>query len=373
MAAEILAEFEKQFPNGPRIGIEPLRIAADRASITVLFGASGSGKTTVLRCLAGLESPDSGRIQFGDEVWFDHQQKIFQSPQERNIGYLSQHYALFPHLDVRRNVGFGLRGYESAEREKRVAEAIDLFGLIGLERRLIRQLSGGQQQRVALARSVVRKPRLLLLDEPLAALDVPTRLRLRGELRQWLNRLGMPTILVTHDRNEALALGDTMLVMDGGRSVQQGPVYEVFSRPANLAVAGIVAVETVQPGIVLEPGELATVSVGNRKLLALATDLPPDTTEVYICIRGEDVILMKGAPVQSSPRNCLPAVVRGMSREGPMVRINLDCGFPLMALLTKQACEELDLAENAEVLALIKAPQIHLIPRSQSKVSNWPG
>ncbi len=362
MASEIVARFTRQFINGPIISADNLRVACATPFLTVLFGSSGSGKTTMLRCLAGLEKPDSGTIKFGDELWFDSSTSVFVPPQQRNIGYLSQDYALFPHLNVVHNIGYGLRGLPAGEKAVRVTELMRLLGLEEFGRRFPRELSGGQQQRVALARAVVRRPRLLLLDEPLAALDTPVRTRLRGELRRLLTQFGIPTVLVTHDRTEALALGDDLVVMDNGKNIQQGPPHEVFSRPASLAAAGAVAVETVLPGRVVEVGDLVTVAVGTIKLTALGGDLPPGTAGVYVCIRAEDVILMRGEGVRSSPRNCLPAVVRSLVREGPMMRIDLDCGFPLAALLTKQACEELELDKSLQVLALIKAPNVHLIP-----------
>jgi molybdate transport system ATP-binding protein len=364
MSQAITANFARRFKDGPEIRVEDLH-TSDQGGITVLFGASGAGKSTVLRCLAGLERPDQGIIGFDSETWSDAARGSFVPPQARRIGYVPQEYALFPHLSVERNIAYSLHGLPKAERSERVGEIIRWLELEGLERRLPRALSGGQQQRVALARAVARQPRLLLLDEPLSALDVPTRLRLRGQLRRWLTQRGIPTLLVTHDRTEALVLGDDLVVMDAGRIVQHGPVQQVFSRPATLAVAGILAVETVQPGRVLESADgLVTVTAGQQKLVALGRDLPAGTGEVYVCIRAEDVILVKGKAPSSSPRNCLPAVVKGLSREGPMLRIDLDCGFPLAALLTKQACAELALAENDPVLALIKAPHIHLIPRT---------
>ena len=362
MSQDIEASFVRKFPNGPQIQVDDLRTSGP-ASTTVLFGPSGSGKTTVLRCLAGLEHPQEGSIRFGDEVWFEAEDQLFVPPQRRGIGFVPQEYALFPHLSVAHNIGYGLNHVGRRERQERIEETMAWLGLKDLERRRPIELSGGQRQRVALARALTRRPRLLLLDEPLSALDGPTRLRLRGEMRRLLKQLGIPTLLVTHERTEALALGDQLLVMDGGRIIQRGAVHEVFSRPANLAVAGIVAMETVQPGRVVESGDgLVTVVAGLSKLVALSPHLLAGS-DVYVCIRAEDVILVKGVPARSSPRNCLPAVVKGLAAEGSVMRIDLDVGFPLAAILTKQACEELALMSGDSVMALVKAPQIHLIPR----------
>jgi molybdate transport system ATP-binding protein len=309
-------------------------------------------------------------IKLDGEVWFQQSGKRKADsgnqslpPRKRHVGFVPQDYALFPHLTVAGNVGYGLIELPAAERAAREAETLRWLGLAGLEHRLPRELSGGQQQRVALARAVARRPKLLLLDEPLAALDTPTRLRLRGELRQLLRQLGIPTILVTHDRFEALAFGDDVVVLHDGRNVQHGPVPKVFSRPVNLAVAEITAVETIQPGKILDVRDgLATVAVGDTRLTALAEDLPVGACEVYVCIRAEDVILMRVDTVQSSPRNRLSATVRSLAREGPLVRVGLDCGFPLTALLTRPACEDMVLQEGLQVMALVKAPQVYLVP-----------
>jgi molybdate transport system ATP-binding protein len=357
------ADFARKFAGGPVIRVDGLQIAG--AGVTVLFGPSGSGKTTILRCLAGLETPDTGEIIFDGDTWFAGGMNVTR-PKDRDVGFVPQDYALFPHLTVGANISYGLHGRSAAEKAARLAELLGWLGLDGLTARLPGELSGGQQQRVALARAVARRPKLLLLDEPLTALDTPTRQRLRGELRRLLRQLDVPTVVVTHDRLEALSLGDDLVVLDEGRIVQRGPVQAVFSRPASLTVAGIVAVETVQPGRVLElENGLATVLVGAARLMAVADDLPPGTTEVFACIRAEDVILSSDAEAHSSPRNRLSAVVRAVVCEGPLTRIELDCGFPLTAVLTKQACTEMALREGSAVLALVKAPQIHLVPRGQ--------
>jgi molybdate transport system ATP-binding protein len=361
MTAELVAEFDKHFPRGPRIRAA-LCLPTEAFSVTVLFGPSGSGKTTVLRCLAGLERPDRGSIRFEEELWFEGARGVFLPPQRRGIGYLSQEYALFPHLTVAGNIAYGLGGLRGSERRQRVARMIDLFGLTGLEERWPRQLSGGQQQRAALARALVRRPRLLLLDEPLSALDTPTREQLRRDLRRLLAELSVPTVLVTHDQVEAIALGDAVVVLDEGQVCQSGPVAEVFTHPANVTVARIVGVETVEPAQVLSVADgLATVAVGDAQLVAL--DRGARVGESYVCIRAEDVILEKGATASSSARNHLAGPIRTMVREGPMVRVGLDCGFSLTALVTNQACLELGLREGDTVSALVKVPAIHVIPR----------
>ncbi len=368
MTAVLQAEFVRQFPGGPRIECRgplmgPARRDGSRA-LTVLFGPSGSGKTTVLRCLAGLERPQSGFIHFGEEIWFDAGRGIFLPPQRRGAGYLFQDYALFPHLTAAGNIAYGLKGLVGrGEQRRRVGELLSLLGLAGLQERYPRQLSGGQQQRVALARALAPRPRLLLLDEPLSALDVPTREQLRRDLRRLLSTLDIPTLLVTHDRTEALALGDHLLVFDRGRVCQSGTVQEVFSRPADLAVAKIVGVETVEPARTLGIQDgLATLQVGKAQLTAVAPETP--ASEAYLCIRAEDVILEKGPVGASSARNRLSGRVLALEHEGPLVRVRLDCGFILTALVTRPACAELGLREGDTVLALVKASAVHLIPRA---------
>jgi molybdate transport system ATP-binding protein len=363
MTKGLHANFVRQFSTDSRVRVENL-VTQDGSGVTVLFGPSGAGKTTALRCIAGLDRPDGGSISFGDEIWSDVENSQFLAPQKRRVGFVPQDFSLFPHLTVERNVAYGLGGASGGERRARVGEMIEWLGLGGLQSRLPSELSGGQQQRVALARAVAARPRLLLLDEPLASLDMPNRIRLRSELRQLLKQTGIPALLVTHDRDESLALGDEIVVMDHGQLLQQGPVQEVFNRPATSGVAAIVGVETVQPAHVVETGpELVTVTIGSTRLFALNTDLPRAVREAYVCIRAEDVILMTGEASQSSPRNCLPAAVKELSPHGSTVRVALDCGFPLVAMLTRQACEEMGLKEDVKVLAMIKAPNVHLIPR----------
>ena len=361
MSALLQAEIVKRYRRGPTIQAA-LQQPADGFSITVLFGPSGCGKTTVLRALAGLERLDQGSIRFGEQLWCDAARGVFWTPQQRDVGYGFQDYALFPHLTVAGNVGYGLRRLERTARQQRVAEMLERFQLAPLAQRFPLEISGGEQQRVALARALVRRPRLLLLDEPLTALDATLRETSRRQLRQWLQDSGIPVILVTHDRLEAMSLADQLVVMDQGAVLQTGDVEAVMGRPVNPAVARIVGVETVLPGEIVESREgLARVQVGPQTLTAL---LPVDASRlVYVCIPSESVIVQRGAAGDQSPRNRLAARIVSLEREGPLVRIGLDCGFALTALITPTAREELQLAVGEQVTACIKAPAIHLIPR----------
>jgi molybdate transport system ATP-binding protein len=365
MADALTLHFQKTFPKGGLIDAD-LQIELDPPSVTVLFGPSGSGKTTILRALAGLERSANSFIHFGRETWVDEKKGVFISPQRRGIGFLFQDYALFSHLTVAKNIRYGLRGLSANEQQLRASQLLERFQVQDLGARYPHQLSGGQKQRVALARTLAPQPRLLLLDEPLSALDGPTRETLRGELRKLLSSLNIPVLLVTHDRVEALALGDQVAIVNEGRIVQHASIEEVFRKPLTPAIAKIVAVETVQRARVLQADEeLVTLAVGESRLVAAASDFPRDATDAFVCIRAEDVLLLKGGErVSVSARNRLPGIVKSLTREGPLWRIELDCGFTLTALLTRQACEELALLENDRVLAMIKATNVHLISRS---------
>lgn len=212
MKPELTAEFAMRYRNGPTVSAS-LRLPMERRRVVVLFGPSGCGKTTVLRCLAGLERPDTGFIRVGELSWFDHDQGICLRPQQRDVGFLFQEYALFPHLSVRANIAYGLTGLAEEERNRQVEEWLRRFHLGSLGSRRPREISGGQQQRIALARALARRPRLLLLDEPLSALDASLRVEVREQLRVVLGELDIPSVLVTHDPEDVRALGDEVIQM----------------------------------------------------------------------------------------------------------------------------------------------------------------
>ncbi len=367
MTTDLVSRFVKRYVAGATIDID-FRQSTDSSNVTALFGPSGCGKTTLLRCLAGLIHPDEGVIQFRDQTWFAADRNIALSPQQRDIGFLFQEYALFPHLTVTENIGYGVHDHTSAQRQHRVAQMLELFDLKGLELRHPRQLSGGQQQRVALARTLARRPKLLLLDEPLSALDTLLREQLRGELRAVLAELGTPVILVTHDRVEAIALADRVAVIDAGSIQQIGSVQDVFTRPKNAALARLVGMETIVSGEIVDVLDgLATVRVGTTSLLAVA----PLTAvrQVHVCIKGEDVALQKGSSGSSSVRNHLNATIKSLTQEGPLVRVGLDCGFELTSLITRPASEELQLKVGDPITAMLKAPAIHLVPAAAGSLS----
>ena len=356
MSATLSVHFEKRYPDTTIRAQFEQETTGYRS--TALFGPSGCGKTTILRAVAGLVRPETARIDWQDECWTDTQRGLHMPPQRRRVGFLFQDYALFPHMTVEQNIGYGLP--HNADRRRAVGEIMDRFQLSGMNRRRTYQLSGGQQQRVALARAVVRRPRLLLLDEPLSALDVNTRQQVRRELRDLLTTANMPALIVTHDPLEAMALADRVVVMKAGAIRQQGRVEDVFSRPVDLAVANIVGVETVQRGEVLDiTNGIAQVRVGTAVLRAVTRE--PVGRIVDICIRAEDVMLFRGDPGRTSAQNVLKGNVASVYPEGPLFRVLLDCGFPLTALISKQAKLDLDIAEGESITALIKAPAIHVI------------
>jgi molybdate transport system ATP-binding protein len=355
MAEELILSLRKRFPGGLELLCrETLRM--DGARLTVLFGPSASGKTTLLRCLAGLEHPDEGTITWRGESWFSSE--VCRPPQSRGVGYVTQESALFPHLSVRANVAFGVNS------TPRVAEMLALFGIEALARRRVAELSGGEKQRVALARAVARQPRLLLLDEPFSALDAPTRTQLRSELRERLRRLKIPAILVTHDRSEAMALADELLVLSAGRIVQRGAAAAVFNAPVSAEVARLVGVETVLPARCESRSDgLLRFQAGSGSLVAVDTGVVQPGGEALLCIRAEDVILARHEDIASSPRNRFAVRVESVEPEGGLVRLTLDAGFPLKALLTRQSCAELGLEPGACAWASVKAPHVHVIPR----------
>ncbi len=266
--------------------------------VVALFGASGAGKTLTLQCLAGLIRPDGGLIAVRGRTIFDSVRGINQATRDRRLGFVFQGYALFPHLTVAENIGFGLTRLSRKERRRRTDEMLERMGLTHLAHLRPASLSGGQQQRVALGRALALDPDLLLLDEPLAALDSPLRRALRDELATTLRGFGKTAIVVTHDLSEACQLADQLVVYDGGRVLQSGPKAEVLTRPASSAVASVLGIRNVLEGEVLATEEeFVRLGWRGRELLAATwpgrRDVPPVGSRVGFFIRPEHVRLMR--------------------------------------------------------------------------------
>ncbi|RLE88011.1 MAG: ABC transporter ATP-binding protein [Thermoprotei archaeon] len=271
-------------------------VAVDRVSLEVregelftLLGPSGCGKTTTLRIIAGFELPDEG------SVFFDNEDVTYKKPYERGCAMVFQNYALWPHMTVYENVAYGLkvRGLPAREIRKRVDEVLELVGLRGLEDRYPTQLSGGQQQRVALARALVVEPKVLLLDEPLSNLDAKLRLRMREEVKKLQKELGITTIYVTHDQEEAMSISDRVAVMNRGRVLQVGTPIEVYTKPANLFVATFIGRSALLRGkIVRADGRRVSILTrGGFKLEGTGLGVRSGDTEIVAVVRPEDFSL----------------------------------------------------------------------------------
>jgi molybdate transport system ATP-binding protein len=345
--------------------LEPFALEVDVeifGRVTAVFGPSGAGKTSLLDLIAGLRRAQSAFIQLGDRVLTDTAKGFFVPAHQRGIGYVPQDLALFPHLSVGQNLLYGCKPGGAVDPLFSFDHVVEVLEIQPLISRGVTELSGGEKQRVALARALLASPRLLLLDEPLASLDAPLKAKIIPYLTRIRDEFRIPMLCVTHDRFEALALADEIVVLVGGQVLQTGPVLDVFNRPANAEVAKIAGVETLQPGSVADVNDgLATVKIHEVALTTLAPEA--GTREVFVCIRGEDVILQRETVAVSSVRNRLSARVVALRPEGALVRVELDAGFPLFALVTRPACAELALREGETITALIKAPAIHLVPR----------
>ena len=276
---------------------DDISFAVDEGEILCLLGPSGCGKTTLLRIIAGLEIPDSGKVLFEGR-------DIRDVPvHQRNFGLMFQDQALFPHKNVFENIAFGLRMQRLPKEEirERVDEVLDLVGMARFEDRDVNQLSGGEQQRVALARSLAPRPRLLMLDEPLASLDRTLRERLMNELRTILKGAGVTAIYVTHDQQEAFAVADRVVIMDQGRKVQEGRPEEVYQRPATEFVARFLGLANLLPGQVVETGPPLAVETALGRLMVGDSPALPVGQAVTVLIRPEGArCLGTGAPAENS-------------------------------------------------------------------------
>jgi molybdate transport system ATP-binding protein len=324
-------------------------LAVGEGETLALVGPSGAGKTTVLRVVAGLVAPRSGTVAIGHEVVFDSVQRIDVAPERRRVGYVFQEYALFPHLDALGNVRFGAGSRERAE------ELLDRFGIADLAHAHVDALSGGERQRVALARALARDPAVLLLDEPLSALDAHTRLAVRAELRELLRALELPTLLVTHDFDDAATLADRVGVIDQGRVLQVGAPTDLVATPGDPFVASFTGA-TLLPGTVVgEENGLTRVALDSG-LTAWSADSATGT--VLVAVYPWDVAVGLEQH-DDSQLNHLTAPVGSVAPMGNRVRVRVG---PLVAEVTAASAERLGLAPGTVVTASFKATATRLFP-----------
>jgi molybdate transport system ATP-binding protein len=346
------------------------------SSFTILFGPSGAGKTSILDCVAGLLLPDSGRIAIGDRILFDTSTGINLSAAKRQVGYVFQDLALFPHLTVWENVEYGLSHLLRRQRRERCAKILDAFRVSALAQRKINEVSGGERQRVALARTLVTDPTALLLDEPLTALDAATKAKIISDLRSWNAAHGIPILYVTHSREEVFALGERVLALDRGRIVAQGTPHEVLDAPRQETVALLAGFENIFDATV----ESTNPDRGTMTCRAYAENLPEEAARQFVLletplIRAEvgarlrvgiyagDILLGIVKPTGLSARNVIAGAIVSLERRDVIISARVDCGVEMEVHLTLAARDALELTPGKSVWLVIKTHSCRLMQR----------
>jgi putative spermidine/putrescine transport system ATP-binding protein len=344
-----LENLSKQFGNVT--AVDNVQLTVKEGEFITLLGPSGCGKTTLLRLIAGFEYPSSGNIRFDEVIVND------VPVEKRNFGMVFQSYALFPNMNVEKNIAFGLKiaGFTAAQIRERVKEVLSLVKLDGYEKRVPKQLSGGQMQRIALVRAIAPRPKILLLDEPLSALDAKIRVHLRTEIKRIQKKLSITTVYVTHDQEEALAISDRVVVMNRGRIQQIGTPVEIYNSPVNTFVANFVG-----------SSNLIKVKVKNRKCLTqgglelTASDLEnlQENEEAMLSIRPEfiDIIDQKAGEME----NTLSGVIKEIEYLGSVTRVKAQCSSELLMIDLKG--EQIGLMpENHRITIQISPQKIKLL------------
>jgi molybdate transport system ATP-binding protein len=326
-----------------------VRLTVPRGTTTALVGPSGAGKTTVLRVIAGLLHPREGTLTVNGVPWLDTRRGHDLPPEERRVGYLFQEYALFPHLDVSRNVRFGSRDHGLAD------EMLDRFGITHLRHARTRDLSGGERQRVGLARALARDPDVLLLDEPLSALDAHTKVTVRLELHQHLRDLDLPAIVVTHDFEDAAALADTIGVIVEGQLLQTGTAAELVTAPAGPFVATFTGA-TLLPGVAIGTRDGLTEVLLDSGATAWSTQQA--SGRVHLAVYPWDITLAR-EQTDSSLNNHLRGPITSIVLVGDRARVRVG---QIVAEITSASARRLELAEGDTVVASFKATAARLLP-----------
>lgn len=328
--------------------------------ITAIFGPSGSGKTTLLNCLAGLVSPDEGSIEFMGETVYSSAERLRVAPEKRRFGYVFQDSALFPHLNVWENIRYGYKLTPSHERSTEPEQLVELLQLSHLLDRGVGDLSGGERQRVALARALATSPNLLLLDEPLGSLDITFRGLIIRYLKQLWRELRTPMVYVTHSMSEVMALGESMLVLSGGKAVAQGRPSQVLVHHGLDTLAEYATLENLLEAEVVTRSEgtrAAELKLGHVRLTTVETQSEPGTV-VTVSIRANDIILALEVPTKISAQNILKGTVEETHSLGARVLVYVDVGSRLVVEITPQALGDLGLLPGLDVFLIIKSTSI---------------
>jgi len=333
--------------------------------ITILFGPSGAGKSTLLDCVAGLISPDEGRISISNDLLFDSATHLNLSAQNRRLGYLFQSPALFPHLSAKQNIEYGISHLSAADRHAAASEVLKLFRIENLASRRPAELSGGEAQRVALARALVTKPRALLLDEPLSALDADLKNSIIADLRAWNAVHEIPILYVTHDRAEVDALGERVITMDQGKIIQQGIPREVLDAPRHQRLAQIAGYENVLEGTVreirLDNGVMRVALQCATTSIEVPLSYAKMGDSVRVAIRAGDILVALERPTGLSARNILHGTIESMEQRSATIICRVNSGAMFEVHVTLGAARDLNLQPGREVWLVLKTYSCHVV------------
>lgn len=348
-------------------------VAFDAApGFTILFGASGAGKTTLLDCVAGLTIPDTGRIVVAERVVFDSTSNVNIRVAGRHFGYVFQDLALFPHMSVEQNVSYGLNHLPVAARANRASAILQAFRIAHLSNRKVRDISGGESQRTALARTLVTDPEVLLLDEPLAALDGASKAHIIDDLREWNRTHRVPILYVTHSREEVFALGERVIVLEAGVIVAQGTPHEVMSAPMQESVAQLAGFENIFNAVVEavrpERGTMTCCLFEGDARLSLETPLVRGGVggQLRVGIRAGDILLATSPPAGLSARNIIAGRILSLEQRDVIVSARVRCAVEMEVHLTLAARDSLQLESGQAVWLVIKTHSCHLMQRNDS-------
>jgi molybdate transport system ATP-binding protein len=336
---------------------------ATPGEVLVFYGPSGAGKSLTLKGITGLLKPQCGKTVLAGTVVADSVSGYWVPPHKRSIGYVPQNYGLFPHLTVEENIAYGLWRWPSSQVRERVDVLLESFQLKRIAVKRPGHLSGGEQQRVAIARAMAPEPKLLLLDEPFSALDAELRRSLREDLRSLLSSWNVPIILVTHDREEALALGHWVLVMDSGRVVAEGAPLSILEQPPTALLARLVGVENLYRGRVLSRSTLNGTMLCDLQGVHLEVPLVSLNEDMHVTvgIRAKDILLANRPPNGISARNVLEGRIVSVIVRSPAVEVVVECGITIKSWITQEAVEELSLKLGTKVWVVLKASSCFLV------------